>query len=189
MADHIDAVEAKVDRETPLSSLNKVATESARKVFHALTMLPQGPPWLLLKRVERGNGFEAWRLLVERYDGANASRLHHLLQSIVRPKAFPQDAGGFEVALNEWAHLVQRWEIFTSDLLNDAVKRQILLDIAPLGIRVQLTLAGHQSYETLRRTLWLLDIRTRHQDERHWSISCAGGGGCTDTTPSQIQRR
>ena len=45
---------------------------------------------------ERGSGFEAWRLLVERYDGANASRL----QSTMRPQAFTQHAGGFEVAFN-----------------------------------------------------------------------------------------
>ena len=70
-------------------------------------------------------------LLVERY-GANASRLHHLLQCIMRPEAFPQDAAGFEVARNEWEHLVQRWEILATDLLNDAVKRQILLDMASL---------------------------------------------------------
>ena len=145
MADHVDAVEANVDREIPLGTLNEVATEDTRKMFYALTMLLRGPLLLLLK-VERGNGFEAWRPLVERYDGANASRLHQMLQSIMRPKAFPQDAGGFEVALNQWEHLVQRWEILASDLLDEAVKRQILLDMAPLGLRVQLTLAGHQSY-------------------------------------------
>ena len=61
---------------------------------------------------------------MERYDGANASRLHHMLQSIMRPKAFPPDVGGFEVALNESEDLVQRWEILASDLVNDAVKRQ-----------------------------------------------------------------
>ena len=71
-----------------------------RKLFYSLTMLLQGPPLLLLKTLERGNRFEAWSLLVERYDGANASRLHHILQC----------AGGFEVALHEWEHLVQRLE-------------------------------------------------------------------------------
>ena len=54
---------------------------------------------------------------MERHDGANESRLHHILQSIMRPMAFPHDAGGFDTAL----HLVQRWEILASDLLNDAV--------------------------------------------------------------------
>ena len=77
-----------------LSTLNEVVAERARKMWL------QGPPLLLLKRVERGNGFEACRLLVERYDGANASRLHHTQGSIMRPKAFPPDGGrlrsGFE---------------------------------------------------------------------------------------------
>ena len=56
-ADHVDAVDAKVDIAIPLSTLNEVATENARKMFHAPTILPQGPPLLLLSKVERGNGF------------------------------------------------------------------------------------------------------------------------------------
>ena len=133
MADHLDAVETDSERVIALSSLGDVAVENARKLFYALTMLLQGPPLLLLKKAERGNGFEAWRLLVERYEGANASRLHHVLQSIMRPKTFPQDSGGFEVALNEWEHFVQRWEVLANDIPNDAVKRQILLDMAGIG--------------------------------------------------------
>ena len=54
---------------------------------------------------------------MERYEVANASGLHHMLQSIMRPKAFPQDSGGFEVALNGWEHLVQRWEVLANDIL------------------------------------------------------------------------
>ena len=161
MADHLDAVETNSERVIPLSTLGDVAVENARKMFYALTMLLQGPPLLLLKRVERGNGFEAWRQLVERYEGANASRLHHMLQSIMRPKAFPLDSGGFEVALNEWEHLVQRWEALANDILNDAVKRQILLDMAPAGIRVQLTLAGHSSYEALRSAIMSYLVASR----------------------------
>ena len=66
MADHLDAVETNSERVILRSSLRDVATENARKMFYALTMLLQGPLLLLLKKVERGNGFEAWRLLVER---------------------------------------------------------------------------------------------------------------------------
>ena len=66
-----------------------------------------------------------------------------MLQSIMRPKSFPPDAARFDVAVNEWEHLVRRWEVWTSDMLNGAVKRQILLNTAPAGIRVQLSLAGH----------------------------------------------
>ena len=98
MADHLDAVETNSERVIPLSTLGDVAVENAWKMFYSLTMLLQGPPLLLLKRVERGYGLEAWRQLMERKEGANASRLHHMLQSIMRPRAFPQDSGGFEVA-------------------------------------------------------------------------------------------
>ena len=69
----------------------------------------------------------------------------------MRPKAFPQDSAGFEVASNKWGHLAQRWEVPANDILNDAVKRQILLDMAPAGIRVQLTLAGHHALDSWNR--------------------------------------
>ena len=48
---------------------------------------------------------------------------------------------------------MQRWEVLASDILNDAVKRQILLDMAPAGIPVQLTLAGHSNCEALRSAI------------------------------------
>ena len=140
--------------------------------------------------MERGNGFEAWRLLVERYEGANASRLHHMLQSIMRPKTFPQDSGGFEVALNEWEHLVQRWEVLANDILNDAVKRQILLDMAPAGIRVQLTLAGHTNYEALRSAIMSYLVASRDWNATvNPSDSTSTPGGCADTTAPQSQTR
>ena len=69
----LDVVETNTERVILLSSLGDVATENTRRMFYALTMLLQGPPLQLLKKRERRNGFEAWRLLVER------SRLHHVL--------------------------------------------------------------------------------------------------------------
>ena len=57
VADHLDAVETNSERGVLLSPLGDVATETARKMFFALTMLLQGPLLLLLKKVERGNGF------------------------------------------------------------------------------------------------------------------------------------
>ena len=65
------------------------------------------------------------------------------------------------MALNEWEHLVQRWEVLASDILNDAVKRQIILDMAPAGIRVQLKLARHSSYEALRSAIMQYLVASR----------------------------
>ena len=72
MDDHLHAVETNSERVILLSSLGDVTTEIARKMFYAMTILLQGPPWLLQNKVEVGNGFETWRLLVERHEGANA---------------------------------------------------------------------------------------------------------------------
>ena len=92
MADHLNAVETNSERVILLSSLGDVATENARKMFYALTMLLQGPPVLLLQKVDRGNGFEAWRLLVERYEGP--TQVDYVIchsQSCAR-RRFPQDS-------------------------------------------------------------------------------------------------
>ena len=103
---------------------------------------------------------------------------HLVPQSIMRPKAFPQDSGGFEVALNEREHLVQRWEVLANDILNDAVKRQILIDMAPAGIRVQLTLAGHSNCEALRSAIMLYFVAS--QD---WNATT----GTSDSTPAPME--
>ena len=192
MTDRIVAVEANIDRAIPLSTVNEVATENARKMFYALTMLLQGPPFLLFKKVERGDGFEPWRLLVDRYDGANASRLHHMLQSIMRPKAFPQDAGGCEVFLNEWEHLVQHLDILASDF---SERRSQASDPSRHGSRwYQSSVDSRRPPE--QRNVALCDHflpcrlerlgRDSWNTELHGSTSCASGGGRTDTTTSQV---
>ena len=56
---------------------------------------------------------------------------------------------------------MQRWDALANDILNDAVKRQILLDMAPASIRVQLTLAGHSSYEALRSAIMSYLVASR----------------------------
>ena len=101
-----------------------------------------------------------------------------MLQSIMRPKAFPLESGGFEVALNEWEHLVQRWEVLANDILNDAVKRQILLDMAPAGIQLQLTLAGHSSYEALRSAIMSYLVASRD-----WNATA----NPSDSTPTPME--
>ena len=58
--------------------------------------------------------------------------------------------------------------------LNDAVKRQIPLGMALAGIRVQLTLAGHQSNETLRSAIMSYLVASRDWDSTAGTPSSAG---------------
>ena len=140
-------------RPVPARGLRVEHQEASRKIFYVLAMLLHGPPLLLLRSVERGNGLEAWRLLKDRYESATASRLHAMLGKIMRPDRFPEGAQSFESALQDWELLVHRWENMANDVLNDSVKRQILLEQSPASIRMQLTLAGHPDYRTLKQAL------------------------------------
>ena len=136
--------------EIPFARLNDPAKAAARKVFYILAQLLKGPALLELRRVERGNGLECWRLLRNRYEKATTSRLAATLQAILRPVTFPTDALGFENALKDWELQVTRWESMASEKLNDSVKRQILQEQAPSAIKMQLLTQTFTDYEDMR---------------------------------------
>ena len=77
------------------------------------------------------------------------NRLATMLRMILKPMPFPQDTTGFETALQDWELLTTRWENMAVDMLNDAVRRQFLLEQTPQSIRMQLTLQGPDSYEAV----------------------------------------
>ena len=66
---------------------------------------------------------------------------------------FPEDALGFENALKDWELQVTRWESMAGEKLNDMVKRQILQEQAPHGIRMQLLLQTFIDYDDMRTTV------------------------------------
>ena len=152
MADLLDHAEF-ATMELDLAALSPPARALGQKVYYVLAMLLRGPALLLLRRCPRGHGFECWRSLRQRYEGSSSSRLHTILQRVLRPEPFPSDAMGFETALQDWELLTSKWEALASDLLNDAIRRQILLEQSPPQIRVQLTMQNHDSYLALRRAL------------------------------------
>ena len=181
--DALDEIES-TDKEIKLPSMSTKCREASRKTYFVLIMLLTGPPLLQLRSVERGNGYEAWRRLHERYDSSTTSRVASLLQSIMRPTAFPQDSAGFEAALQEWQLQVQRWESLAVDMLNDAVKRQILLEQSPHAIRSQLMMHNHALYAELRPAVlsfvvssWDWSSQPSRRQQR---------GGASGTAPMEV---
>lgn len=79
--------------------------------------------------------------------------MHSLLQETPRPAQFPPDAAGFENALASWENKVSKWDSLAVDVLNDAIKRQVLIERGPPGIRVHLTPQGHATYPLLRQAV------------------------------------
>ena len=97
----LDAGEAQPDAVLSMANFPDQAQANSKKLYYVLAMLLTGSPLLILKKTERGNGFEAWRQLRNRYEASATSRLHHLLGSIMKPKAFAQDGSGLRVCLAE----------------------------------------------------------------------------------------
>ena len=71
----------------------------ARQLFFNLAMMTKGPALAIVRQAEiRGggpNGFEAWRLLVRRYEPEAATRTLGLLQQILNAVPFPDNVTGF----------------------------------------------------------------------------------------------
>ena len=121
VAEALELVDA-TTTEIPFARLSTASKGAARQVYYILTQLLKGPALLELRRVERGNGLECWRLLQARYERGTTSRLAATLQQILRPQKFPEDALGFENALKDWELQVARWESMAGEKLNDMVK-------------------------------------------------------------------
>ena len=79
-------------------------------VFHVLVMSLKAAPSLTLRRVDLGNGLEAWRQLTERYAGTSRGRQFALLSRILRPEAFPHEAKACEEALGMWEIDIRDYE-------------------------------------------------------------------------------
>lgn len=110
------------DLEIRSSALTPEARAFSTRQYYMLAMLLSGPALMALRRAPRGAGLEAWRQLFKRYERATHSRVHSLLQMILRPEPFGQDARAFEVSLVAWEERVARWESMTADVLNTALR-------------------------------------------------------------------
>ena len=171
------------NRLLSLAGMRAGSQADAREIYFVLIMILKGPPLLLLRQVEKGNGYEAWRRLHDRYESQASARVAALLGQVLRPAAFPAEASAFETALQEWELQVTKWESIAEDLLNDGVKRQVLLDQAPSTIRTQLVLAGHTNYDDLRAAL--LSYMVSSKD---WAAASKNGPAPMDISALTPQR-
>ena len=101
MAGIMDGSEA-LNRPIVVEEWNAEGVAASKRVYFILAKLLKGTALLILKQVEKGNGLECWRHLNMRYEGVTDNRLHVMLQGILRPTPFPQDARGFETSLSSW---------------------------------------------------------------------------------------
>ena len=133
-----------------LVNLRLARRQAARKLMNLLIRSTSGPPFMLLRGIEPGNGFEAWRQLHLRYAARSRARQFALLAQVLRPPAFGTTIAEFENSLTRWELQVTQYQQAADEELQDAIKCQVLLEHAPPAIKTQLQLAGHHTYTALR---------------------------------------
>jgi len=164
---HEDAISLIREAETETTSIRQanLRGDGERRlsvaIFHVLTMSLKGPPLVSLRQTEFGNGFEAWRVLRERYESSSRGRQYALLSRVLRPKAFPKEAAKFEESLGLWEMDIRAYETASTERLSENIMMQVLADQAPEAVRQQVQLANYARYAEMRRAIMEYVMATR----------------------------
>ena len=123
----------KLDRE---GKADEVAL--SRHMFCQLAQLVEGPPGLILRSMQEDNGFEAWRLLAQRYKPNQGMKALGQLRNILNP-SFPE--ANFEDAFLQWEADVEKYERTFAAQVQDIMKVAVVLRSlsGPLQQHIQLT--------------------------------------------------
>ena len=94
-----------------------------------------------LRLVPNRNGYEAWRLLVKQYEPKSEARHLVLLQKVMEAGVLQQaTADGYEQAIMEWKELTKKYEEAAGVVLQDPVKKAVVVKYAPPELKQHLLL-------------------------------------------------
>ena len=124
----------------------------SRDLFHLLVLVCKGPAMQEVRRAQTSqgdNGFEAWRLLVKRYEPAERNRAFGLLNSVLQHKFDTKD---ILTSLSEWEERARSYERSSGERLPDGVLTATILNgIAdPLKSHLQINSNRFATYAELR---------------------------------------
>jgi len=114
------------------------AKEKASRVYHLLAKACKGASNLILRKVARGNGCEAWRLLHLRYDHQDGDSSLDVLGCILDFDF--GDGRDLEDRYNRFEILVQTFNLANIDELSEDVLKSVCLRRLPQPLRGQLEL-------------------------------------------------
>ena len=147
-----------------------------RHIFCQLAQLAEGPPGLILRSMPEDNGFEAWRLLTQRYKPNQGMKALGQLRNILNP-SFPE--ANFEDAFLQWEAEVEKYERTFATQVQDIMKVAVVLHAlsGPLQQHIQLTAGAAQTYQKVRYVI--LDY---HRSRTHFKRTVQ-----LTAQPSQLQ--
>ena len=132
--------------------LDAVDQSLSRDLFHLLVLVCKGPAMQEVRRAQNAqgdNGFEAWRLLVKRYEPAERNRAFGLLNSVLQHRF---DSKDILTSLSEWEERTRSYERSSGEKLPDGVLIATILNgIAdPLKTHLQVNSNRFATYAELR---------------------------------------
>ena len=136
-----------------------------RLLYTILTQCCSGKALSMLKLVDMGNGFEAWRRLTQEYEPNEPARHVTVLTGLLAPSW--SERGSFVEALAEWEKRVAEYQANSGETLTEGVKCAVVARWAPVKYREHFKLLPADvmsSYDRLRDAVRQYEIRGRMYD-------------------------
>ena len=136
--------------------------ESMCSQLHAiLQSLCEQEPFSIVRSAGRGNGAEAWRKLVRRYDPSTGNRRRSMLRHVLNPQRVQK--------IEDLSHSIEKWEEAlrlyegrkradgTRHVLDDEIKSSVLESMCPSDLEkhLQLNRARYSSYDDVKQEIIL----------------------------------
>ena len=118
-----------------MHALSEPAQVHARTLYHILAQSVDGKALSVMMNVERQNGFEAWKALVDTYQPDLGGRHTSMLMGIISPSWEAVTEGDFLEALENWEVLVRRYQDQATDVVSNATKIAVLMKYSPSSLR------------------------------------------------------
>eukprot|EP00971_Amphidinium_carterae_P336756 6473294-Amphidinium_carterae.1 len=155
MVTMLATIKNQIETPRPLSSLNVEERALAGQVFYCLAMLCRDGALQQLRLCETGNGFEAYRQLLKRYDPQNNTRGLARLARCINPSFAADDLSKLLDSIVAWEKDVLLCEQISGAALAEPVKCAVLVEKAPEEVKTYLLIhcGSEQRYPYVRAKL------------------------------------
>ena len=118
-----------------MAKLSEQGRIHARTLYHILAQSMEGKALSILMNVEKLNGFEGWKALVDAYQPDLGGRHTSMLMGIISPNWEKSTEATFLEDLENWEVLVRRYQDQATDVVTSATKIAVLMKYAPTPLR------------------------------------------------------
>ena len=174
----MDDVEADLSTSVSLVEMTMDAEVQAQKLYALLTSMLRERPLQLVRSVEEGNGYEAWRILVNTLSPTSKSRALALLGAITQ---YPQmTAHGLLEQLLKLEELFRRYVQASGEDVPESLKSALVLRGLPQQVKthVSMSLTDTADYHDLREL-----VRWERTSQK-WSSSLVNPSSSTSGNSS-----